>query len=283
LSSLGRFESETDRDGIRLDTREARVQASVPFVRRTRERQDVTLVLRRETESLVDDVVSIGPRSFTNASAAIIWSFDSTLRFPMSISQQEGLKARLAVSSSVPALGAERDFRKAVAEAAAYPRFGPIVVASRGGFGVAFGADPPARSFTAGGFASPAILDPTLDEPALLRGYETPNLRDASRFGTRIAYGNLEARVPLFHPQRGIGALPFFLRHVHAAVFLDAVALARDDRRFSFAQTRVAAGGQVGVDLFLGHRIPLTVNAGIARGLTLDGLTRAYVRFGSSF
>lgn len=280
---VGRLETETDDSSVRVDTREASASIAFPIERTSRRTQELAVVVRRKDEMLKTDLPVAGPTRLDNASVGLVYAVDGTKRFPMSISRQDGASLRVSFSRALEALGSDVEFTRLVADLRAFPRFGPVVVAARAGFGAAFGDRAPARSFSVGGFPSPALLDSILDEPALLRGYEPPALRDGTRFGTRIAFANLEVRAPLFHPQRGVGALPFFLRHVHGAVFADAAGLARPGRDFSLDRTRVAVGAQLGADVLVGHRLPVTIAAGVARGLTLDGVTKGYFRLGWGF
>jgi hypothetical protein len=52
---------------------------------------------------------------------------------------------------------------------------------------------------------------------------------------------------------------------------------------FRLEDVKSAVGGSLGVDLVVGHALPLTVTTGLARGLSAEGETRAYVRAGLSF
>lgn len=279
---LGRLDTELD-EKVRLDTREARLSVTIPLQRTVRSQHTLSLVARRKDAHLVGARFTTGGNDLRDATLAAVWSFDSTKKFPMSISHESGIRARVAFSRSASFLGAERKFEKAVFDVSAYPRIGSAVIASHVVFGTAFGKAPSTRSFSIGGFASPAILDPTLDEPAILRGYVEAPLSNITRFGTRLAAANLEVRLPLAHPQRGYRAFPFFVRHLHVAAFVDAAGVAAPGRPFAADTTRVSVGGQLGADLMIGHRVPLTVTAGIGHGLTKDGVTRGYARAGLAF
>ena len=111
---------------------------------------------------------------------------------------------------------------------------------------------------------------------SVLRGYA----QDAFS-GRRFAVANLEYRIPLAHPQRGLRRLPVFVRHLHAGVFVDAAdAWARE---FQLGDVKTAVGVQLGTDVVLGHGLPLTFTVGLAQGLAAQGTTQAYLRTGLAF
>lgn len=132
-----------------------------------------------------------------------------------------------------------------------------------------------------GGLASPAFLDPVGDQPAVLRGYDTPEITNPSRYGKTLAFGNLDWRISLGHPQRGIRALPFFLQHLHLTASLDAAVVSQGT--LDFGSARVGASLGLGTDLFVGHRIPVSLQGGVGFGLTRDGSTVPWFSIGFPF
>jgi hemolysin activation/secretion protein len=111
---------------------------------------------------------------------------------------------------------------------------------------------------------------------SLLRGY-----RDRAFVGRSFVAANLELRVPLLHPQRGLRSLPLFLRHLHAAGFVDVGDAWSGALRARDFKTGV--GAALGADLQLSHAVPVTYTLGLARGLAAQGETRVYFRSGLSF
>ena len=118
------------------------------------------------------------------------------------------------------------------------------------------------------------------DQPAVLRGYDDPGA-DLTRYGKNLAFGNLDWRIPLGHPQRGIKALPFFLQHLHLTASIDAAVVSPGTLNLSSA--RVGASLGLGADLFIGHRIPVTLQGGVGQGLTRDGGTVPWFSIGFPF
>jgi hypothetical protein len=119
------------------------------------------------------------------------------------------------------------------------------------------------------------------DQPAVLRGYDSPDGSDDSRYGRNLAFGNLDWRIPLGHPQRGVRALPFFLRHLHLTASVDAAVVSTGTLNLSSARVGVSLG--LGADIFVGHRIPLAIQGGVGRGLTRDGSTVPWFSIGFPF
>ncbi len=261
FTALARVESSPSSSGTR-DLVEGRVSADFPLERSALRSQFVDLTLRRRRET-------IDPATLDTGVLALSWQFDSTRTYPMSISPEGGVRLRVGATRELEALGSDLDFGKVIVDLRAYLRLGRTVVASRAGAGWTFGTRVPKRAFGVGGLPSPALLDPVGDEPAVLRGYEPPDGLDESRYGRKLVFGNIDWRVPLGHPQRGIRALPFFLRHLHLTASVDAAVVAARSLNLSSARVGVSLG--LGADALIGHRIPVTVQAGLGQGLTRDG------------
>ncbi|MEO5763141.1 MAG: hypothetical protein ABIR28_12615, partial [Vicinamibacteria bacterium] len=197
------------------------------------------------------------------------------------ISPEDGFRIRGAATRELKALGSDLDFGKIIADARAYARAGSTVVALRLGGGWTYGPRVPRNAYYVGGLPSPALLDPVGDEPAVLRGFEAPDSRDSSRFGRKLVFGNLDWRIPLAHPQRGYGAFPFFVRHVHLTASLDSAVIGAS--RLDFRSARFGASIGLGADLFVGHRLPVTLQGGLGQGLNRDGRTVPWFSIGFPF
>jgi hypothetical protein len=261
FTALARVESSPSAGGTR-DLVEGRLSAEFPLERSILRSQFVDLTVRRRRENTETSTLDGGV-------IALSWQLDSTRTYPMSISPEGGVKLRVAATREIEALGSDLDFGKFIVDGRAYLRIGKTVAALRAGAGWTFGPRVPRRTFGVGGLPSPAFLDPVGDEPAVLRGYEAPDGADDSRYGRKIAFGNIEWRVPLGHPQKGVRALPFFVRHVYLTASLDAAVVSA--RSLNLSTARVGASLALGADLLIGHRIPVTLQAGVGRGLTRDG------------
>jgi hypothetical protein len=155
------------------------------------------------------------------------------------------------------------------------------VFAIRAAGGVATGDPRVRRFFTAGGPGpKDAPLDFDSDAVGLMRGFDT---NDSP--GSRIAVVNADYRWPIARIERGLGTWPFFLRTVHASIFLDAGQAW--DRHFRWRDSRTATGGELSLDTVLLYSVPVTLTAGVAwrhdGSNAVDDGPAAFVRVGRAF
>jgi len=266
---------DTTTAGSRADERrqELAVQASFPLRRTLRSSQSFSFAWRRSRESqrgaLSEPALDLG-----GLETAL--TFSSARRYPYSISPTDGWRLRLAALREAAFLGSDVSLSKLTADARGYLRLGKAVLASRASVGATLGQPGFTRSFGVGGFADDNLRDVVRTNLALLRGYP-----DDAFVGRSYLAANLELRVPLVHPQRGLRSLPLFVRHLHAAAFAD-VGHAWSGA-FRAGELKTGVGIALGADLHVSHALPVTFTAGVARGLAEKGETRLYFRSGVSF
>ena len=186
------------------------------------------------------------------------WLHDSRRLFGYSISAEEGFAIEAAAETSRTALGSDVDAGAAVFDARAFHRvFGRhTVIAARAAFAGGWGAIGARRVFSAGGSGpSFPVFDFGRDTVGLLRGVDPADV-----VGSRAAVANLDLRVPLARPQRGIRSWPIFLRAIHAAAFADAGNAWNTD--FRAADLRTSTGAELSLDLVVFHYLPITVVGG---------------------
>ncbi len=256
-------------------SQELSLRASVPVMRSFRLTQSFSLDYRRRRETLADNPK---PGEGNLGALEAAWLLSSTRQFPYSISPVEGLRLRLAYAKQAPSLGSDVSLGKGAGDVRFYTRvFGATdALALRAGGGATFGLPAFTQSYAIGGFPDASLLDLVRTNPVVLRGYPDNAFR-----GRSLAYGNLEYRVPLAHPQRGFRSYPIFLRHLHASVFFDAGQVWNDT--FHWGDFKKSAGGALGADWILFHRVPLTTLLGVAHGFDALGETQVYFRTGLSF
>ena len=267
-----------DERGLQTATRDRSLtlRASVPLVRRVRWSQSVALAWRRERETVVN---GRGTEALDLGGLEATWSLATARQYPWSISPIDGTRLRLGYVREAPSLGSDLSLGKLIADARTYARvFGETDTLALGaGGGLTHGGGlRAARSFAVGGFPDGGLLDVLGTNHAVLRGY-----RDRQFRGSRFAHANVEYRVPLGHPQRGLGTAPVFVRHLHAAVFADAGHAWSD--RFRWKDVKTAAGVALGADLVVAHGLPLTGTVGFAQGFAREGESRFYIRAGLAF
>ena len=136
------------------------------------------------------------------------------------------------------------------------------------------------RSFVTGGLPErdvfSSILDGTYVGGGYLRGYPRGLL-----VGDQEHLAGAEYRLPLTSVLRGLFTLPVYLDRVFAAAFADYGAAFRGE--LDPAELRLGVGGELRTELVLGYFLPVTVRAGLARGVSDDGITQAYLLAGSVY
>jgi hypothetical protein len=210
------------------------------------------------------------------------WSFYSARMFGLSISPEEGgsLSTTLEYARSPSDGGGSST--SATFDIRRYQRVWPrhAVIAARAAGAASWGDRSIRRVFSASGSEpQPGGFRFGSDAVGLIRGLDEDRV-----FGFRAAVVNVDYRVPMAFPERGVGTLPFFLRSVHAAAFVDAGRawpgpLPDDGVRYSL-------GAELSADTVLGYFAPLTISAGAAwRGgpVSEDRGWASFVRVGRAF
>jgi hypothetical protein len=266
---------DTTAPGATLEQRrqELSLQASLPLRRRLRSSLDASLGWRRRRDSERGEMAA-APLDLGGLEAAL--AFSSARSYPYSISPTDGWRLRVAALREASAFGSDLSLTKLSADVRGYPRVGKGALALRLGFGATLGEPGFRRSYAVGGFADDSLRDVFRTSLTVLRGYP-----DRAFTGRSYLGANAELRLPLGHPQRGWHSLPAFLRHLHAAAFVD-VGNAWNGP-FVLGDLKTGLGAALGVDTNLGHAVPFTFTSGVAWGLAERGLTRYYFRAGLSF
>lgn len=256
-------------------SRELNLRATVPVERTLRRSQSVSVGWRRGRDTLEETTT---PDRLDLGGIETAWSLTTVRQFPYSISPAEGIRLRVAYLKEAEAFGSDVDIGKATADLRAYRRLFSEndTLALRIGAGTTLGDRSFERSFAVGGFPDGSLFDLVQTNHSVLRGYA----QDAFR-GRRFAHANAEYRFPLGHPQRGFRTLPFFLRHLHAAVFADAAHAWTGALRLG--EARVGAGAAVGIDLAAGPGLGFTLTAGVGHGFSDTRSVRPYFRTGLAF
>jgi Tol biopolymer transport system component len=185
-------------------------------------------------------------------------SFDAARMFGYSISREEGGRltttfegSRTGSFGGLSSISATLDGRGYIR---AWPRH--AVVAFRGAAAASWGDEALRREFSASGSdPQPGGFRFGTDAIGLIRGLDPDRL-----FGSRAAVFNVDYRVPVARVERGLGTLPFFLRNLHAAAFVD-VGHAWSDG-FRSADIRSSLGAEISLDTVLGYFLPVTLTAG---------------------
>jgi len=196
-------------------------------------------------------------------------------RFPYSVSEEHGTSAAVAARWYGRALGAPFDEVMLTLDGRAYvnnPLFDNHVLALRLASALALGPDY-REGFVLGGAQGSSIFTVQTDATFPLRGF--PIDLDRYPAGIGLVAGYAEYRLPLWHVERGLWTLPFYVERLHLGLFCDAgntfgtrvdggprQALRRAWNRLRGG--RVGTGLEVRGDVRLGWAFPLTWRLGVA-------------------
>jgi hypothetical protein len=197
-------------------------------------------------------------------------SFEDVLRYPYSISSEEGRTLSLLYRRFAKVIGSDQDLSEYSAKYQEYLRLPTAALKHQvlylrlsGGLShgdLRYGQ----QAFQIGGV--PSDLN---DYP--LRGYP-----DRFMTGQYVATGTVEYRAPLFYPMRGPGTFPAFLEKVHMALFVDAGEVWDDRNTFTDNDFKVGAGVELRTDVTLGYWLKATPALGYAHGFSQGGENQIY-------
>lgn len=252
-------------------------------------RRDMTLRAAAFSEEERDEFRAPGVNPLPDLRDSVVGAavtYDSSRRYPLSVSRSRGRDIRLVAESS-DVLDSDYtgevytlDWREFVALG------GEHVLAARWVEG--YGVDAP-RPFELGGADSddegPTLLGETLAGSPFnrrefpLRGYPEgrPDL-----FGRRMRLGSLEYRFPVWRLERGsMVPIPIALHQLHGAVFVDSGKVWFDSEGAS--DYRTGAGFEIKADVGLLYSGRVMLRFGYAHGFDEGGDDELYARVGAAF
>jgi hypothetical protein len=187
------------------------------------------------------------------------YAFTSAKSYGYSISREEGWSLTATHEVIGRALGSDGNAASIVADLRGYRRVAPRngVLAGRLATAQSWGDDAVRRDFSEiGDGPQPGGFRFGSDAIGLLRGFD-----DDVR-GRHAVVANLDYRFPLMRIERGAGTLPWFVRSIHGALFVDAGHAWNES--FRARDARVSLGAELSVDTILGFALPITLTSGAA-------------------
>jgi len=211
------------------------------------------------------------------------WSYSCVHRYTHSISPEEGFSMTLSFRYSNPSIGSGFKLYEARFWFRTYfpvlRRYHHVLAFGLKG-GITLG-DP--RRKHAYGIGGLPVSDPFQDAyfgyrygGLYLRGYPR-----TAFIGSMFALGSVEYRFPILDIETGVLTLPFYLRRLHAAVFVDVGGTAIDSP--SLDMLKVGLGGELRLDMYLAYYMPMTLRVGFARGLSDRGTNNFFLTMGWGF
>jgi len=215
-------------------------------------------------QTTLDDTLFQGKRN--NIFAGV--EFYNVLKYPYSISHEEGRKISLQHRYYSIETGSDLDSKEYIASYAEYFQMPSdylrhhVIYLNLSG-AASYGDRTLQEAFQMGGYPQQSEYP--------LRGYP-------SRFaaGKYFAMGTLEYRTPIWYIFRGIGTKPFFWDRLHGAFFADAGEVWSDREKYSTDRLKTGVGLEARLDMTLGYRLKITPTIGVARGLNKGGETAVY-------
>ncbi len=202
-------------------------------------------------------------------------SFESFKRYPLSISNEDGIFLKFIYKKSYKLLESSYSISEFYSFLRFYKKFKPFsqVLALRFDGFYSWGRD--ANFIEAiGGTGEDSYYGESLLDFSFQRGYES------SRFwGQKILNSTVELRTPLRTVERGLWFLPVFLKRVYFNLFFD----------FSFVEFKgeVLNPESIGIEMgFLGrygYYMDISFGIGISKPLKYDSQARYYIYFGERF
>jgi len=221
-------------------------------------------------------------RQDTLAGMAI--TYNSTQRFPLSISRSAGRQVRWVAENS-DLWGSDYSGNIFTLDWSEFFALGQQhVLAWR--IAGAYGTGTPSP-FQLGGTFSENLSNPRLAPTTQLfnkreyplRGYKQ-GLSDLA--GRRMALSHLEWRFPIKRIEYGYTApIPLGIHQLHGSLFLNSGSAWHDSLQSS--QIKSGGGTELHIDAVIGYSLPINFRLGVARGFNQDGETQVYLSLGSAF
>lgn len=196
-------------------------------------------------------------------------AYSSALKYPYSISREEGWGSSILYRKYSPSLGSDFTLNKWIADYSVYTPF-PFgsstwhdVISFKMKAGALSGDDIYQMKFHLGG-------DPNFSDFSL-RGYPARFI-----YGNKAVTATLEYRMPLLYILRGWNTKPFFFDRLHLGTFIDAGTVWNNKDDYSDDNIRTGVGVEVRFDITLGYMLKLTPALGVAKGLGHGGEEQAY-------
>jgi len=213
-------------------------------------------------------------------------TYDSTRRYPRSISRSHGMQLSVTAETSDAIDGSDYHGEVYVFDGRAFvPLGGEHVLAARATYG--YGTNSP-RSFILGGARSAGVAPHPLDTALVsspfnqreyaLRGYDSG---EAGLTGRRMYTAALEWRFPVKRIERGFMAPPIAIHQAFGSVFMETGDTWQDGRSPDGRFT--GAGIEAHAEVFLFYDLGLHLRLGYAYGFADEGGSHVYLQLGSSY
>ena len=192
--------------------------------------------------------------------------YEGTLKYPYSISREEGRNISLTYRRYNTDLGSGLDQDEYAIDYEEYMGFKKNHAAYLNLKGAASDGDLIAQqAYRIGGI-------PSVQNEYSIRGFSS-----GFQTGKYVIKSTLEYRFPIKYIFRGWNTKPFFWDRLHLAAFADAGNVWGFNKGFDPDDFSAGIGAEARIDMVLGYKLKITPAFGIAQGITDDGVTQAYI------
>lgn len=203
--------------------------------------------------------------------------FNSSKKYPFSISSTEGRRLSILLERDLKELGSDYNIWKFTGEWKEFVKL-PLkhhVLGLRFIYGKSWGER--RRIFFMGGYeGNTGYAGFEADNFNLLRGYKKDSI-----YGTEAILLNIEYRFPLLNLEMGYQNFPIFIRRFHLATFLD-VGNAWINS-FKSSELKKGIGFELRGDFIFSYFLPMTFSLGFAKGVDKGGENIVFFRLSNSF
>ncbi len=213
----------------------------------------------RSADSAIPPGAVLPPTLGNFSGFGVRYSFTRVDHFPASISLEGGPRIQLSFEATDQALGSSPNneqiiFSGDMREYVPLPLDGHVLAFRIAG-GIAWGDQLLQGTFRLGSALGEGTLAAVTPRLFTLRGL--PNITFA---GERALLMSGEYRLPLIHPQRGLGTTPIHLNQMYMAFFADYGSVWNDN--IDFDNFLLGVGAELRGDFVLGYGLPITARIG---------------------
>ncbi|MDH4163103.1 MAG: BamA/TamA family outer membrane protein [Nitrospirota bacterium] len=247
-------------------------------VLKNEQQQAVTIGYRRRDTSALTGLppwtgyAGLLPGEGMLASGRVKYNYNSSRRYALSISPEDGRTVNLGAERFTESFGSDFEFTKYTADWHEYLDLPGRhhVLQARAFVGRAIGDAPIQGAYQLGGDNPGDVTMSLEDRTVYLRGYPMNVMR-----GSKVGLASLEYRFPLSVLEKGWNTKAVYFRKLHGALFYEAGSAWDGTLRGDYI--RKSVGGELRFDVDLAYYLPITFRFVIARGLDEDGQSQAYL------
>jgi hypothetical protein len=203
------------------------------------------------------------------------WGYSNAQGYLYSVGSEKGFTMGASFDYADPAIGSDFGGFAARADLSTYlpnPFIAHHVLALHVGGGMGGGDRAGRGAYYVGGFQDLPLID-TIQNTLIQGGVQLRGYPVVAEAGNYYALMNAEYRFPIVNVDRGVSTLPIFLSRITGGAFVDCGSAFDSFESVNFL---TGLGGELWFDFQLGYVLNFTFRAGLARGISDQGITKTY-------